>query len=51
MRAERLAVATLFFLNGAVLASFSPARVSGVTVQSEESVTRDFGGSWFYALR
>ena len=30
---------------------FSPARVSGVTVQSEETVTRDFEGSWFYALR
>lgn len=25
--------------------------VSGVTVQSEETVARDFEGSWFYALR
>ena len=25
--------------------------ISGVTVQSEETVTRDFDGSWFYALR
>lgn len=24
---------------------------SGVTVQSEETVVRDFEGSWFYALR
>lgn len=26
-------------------------QVSGVDVQSEETVTRDFGGSWFHALR
>ena len=25
--------------------------VNGVTVQSEETVARDFAGSWFYALR
>lgn len=25
--------------------------ISGVTVQSEETVARDFEGSWFYALR
>lgn len=25
--------------------------VSGVTVQSDETVRRDFEGSWFYALR
>ena len=30
---------------------FSPERVSGVTVQSGETVTRDFEGNWFYALR
>lgn len=30
---------------------FLAERVSGVTVQSEETVARDFQGSWFYALR
>ena len=30
---------------------FEAAKVSGVTVQSEETVARDFGGSWFHALR
>ncbi|WP_446219876.1 hypothetical protein [Micromonospora sp. IBHARD004] len=25
--------------------------VEGVTVQSEETVSRDYAGSWFYALR
>jgi hypothetical protein len=30
---------------------FSAENVSGVTVQSEETVARDFEGSWFYALR
>ena len=30
---------------------FSPEKVAGVTVQSEETVARDFAGSWFYALR
>lgn len=29
----------------------SPGKVAGVTVQSEETVARDFAGSWFYALR
>jgi hypothetical protein len=26
---------------------FEPEKVSGVTVQSEETVTRDFQGNWF----
>lgn len=26
-------------------------KVQGVTVQSEETVARDYDGSWFYALR
>jgi hypothetical protein len=30
---------------------FLAEKVSGVTVQSEETVARDFEGSWFYALR
>ena len=30
---------------------FPAQNVSGVTVQSEETVARDFEGSWFYALR
>jgi hypothetical protein len=30
---------------------FTAEKVSGVTVQSEETVNRDFNGSWFYALR
>ena len=30
---------------------FDPGLISGVTVQSEEKVTRDYAGSWFYALR
>lgn len=30
---------------------FSAACVSGVVLQSEETVTRDYQGSWFYALR
>lgn len=30
---------------------FTPENISGVTVQSEETVARDFEGSWFYALR
>jgi hypothetical protein len=30
---------------------FIAAKVRGVTVQSEETVDRDFEGSWFYALR
>lgn len=30
---------------------FRPEQVRGVTVQSEETVARDFDGSWFYALR
>lgn len=30
---------------------FAPERVSGVTVQSEETVARDYEGSWFHALR
>lgn len=30
---------------------FTSEKVSGVTVQSEETVARDFEGSWFYALR
>jgi hypothetical protein len=30
---------------------FSAANVSGVALQSEETVTRDYEGSWFYALR
>jgi hypothetical protein len=30
---------------------FNAEKVSGVTVQSEETVARDFEGSWFYALR
>jgi hypothetical protein len=30
---------------------FPPDQVSGVTVQSEETVARDYEGSWFYALR
>jgi hypothetical protein len=30
---------------------FPPDKVSGVTIQSEETVTRDFDGSWFYVLR
>ena len=30
---------------------FEPEKLSGVTVQSEETVARDFQGSWFYALR
>lgn len=30
---------------------FPPEQVNGVTVQSEETVARDYGGSWFYALR
>ena len=29
----------------------APEKVSGVTVQSEETVARDYEGSWFYALR
>ena len=32
--------------------SGSPAiDITGVTVQSEETVNRDFEGSWFYAMR
>jgi hypothetical protein len=31
--------------------AFPAQNVSGVTVQSEETVARDFEGSWFYALR
>lgn len=30
---------------------FAAEQISGITVQSEETVTRDFEGSWFYALR
>ena len=30
---------------------FPGEKVSGVTVQSEETVARDYEGSWFYALR
>jgi len=30
---------------------FAPEKVTGVTVQSEETVAREFEGSWFYALR
>lgn len=30
---------------------FRGEKVSGVTVQSEETVARDYEGSWFYALR
>ena len=30
---------------------FPAEKVSGVTMQSEETVARDFEGSWFYALR
>jgi hypothetical protein len=30
---------------------FAAKNVSGVTVQSQETVARDFKGSWFYALR
>jgi hypothetical protein len=30
---------------------FIAQNVSGVTVQSKETVARDFRGSWFYALR
>ena len=30
---------------------FEPGLISGVTVQSEETVARDYAGSWFYALR
>lgn len=30
---------------------FAPEKVSGVTVQSEETVAREYEGSWFYALR
>lgn len=30
---------------------FTAQNISGVTVQSEETVARDFEGSWFYALR
>ena len=30
---------------------FLAAKVRGVTVQSEETVARDYQGSWFYALR
>jgi len=30
---------------------FAPEEVSGVTVQSEETVIRDFEGNWFYVLR
>lgn len=30
---------------------FEGEKVSGVTVQSEETVARDYEGSWFYALR
>lgn len=30
---------------------FTPTKVKGVTVQSEETVARDFEGSWFYVLR
>ncbi|KQU69326.1 hypothetical protein [Phycicoccus sp. Root101] len=30
---------------------FPGESVSGVTVQSEETVARDYEGSWFYALR
>jgi hypothetical protein len=30
---------------------FVPDKISGITVQSEETVNRDFQGSWFYALR
>jgi hypothetical protein len=30
---------------------FDAQKVSGVTVQSEETVARDFGGSWSYARR
>lgn len=29
---------------------FSPERISGITVQSDETVARDFEGNWFYAL-
>jgi hypothetical protein len=32
-------------------AGFDPGLISGVTVQSEETVARDYAGSWFYALR
>lgn len=35
----------------AVRHGFVAEKVSGVTVQSEETVARDFQGSWFYALR
>jgi len=30
---------------------FLPEKISGVSVQSEETIARDFEGSWFYALR
>jgi hypothetical protein len=30
---------------------FTAKNLSGVTVQSEETVTRDYEGSWFHALR
>ena len=30
---------------------FDPGLISGVTVQSEQTVARDYAGSWFYALR
>ena len=30
---------------------FDSSLISGVTVQSEQTVARDYAGSWFYALR
>jgi hypothetical protein len=30
---------------------FAPEKVCGISVESEETVARDYEGSWFYALR
>lgn len=30
---------------------FPPEQINGIRVQSEETVVRDYEGSWFYALR
>jgi hypothetical protein len=43
--------ATLVADANAVLAHYGLPASDGVTVQSEETVTRDYEGSWFYAMR